>query len=603
MIFFNYASFLDLFKSPLTLLFNKKRFISTKFGFFCSLAIISILIVMASKSDLFEKALPQILTSNLPVTHRPLLKFSNKILAIGVQDDTYFQGFIDPTVYNLKITNYFYTANSSGGYIKTIYEKKYHICSESDFDIPETFTSLGLANNFCLEKEDNNLELEGFFDESVIKFGSIELYLCNNQTSNETCQTIDEMYKVLNGKTFNIYFEDTIIDSKNYEDPIKHTIVNEYRYIDLSFRKNLDIFFQDITLNSDDGWLFSNFSEFTEIGYVFQDSDFFSVDADNMENSRFAINLYSDKKVQSLQRTYTKVGDLLARLGGIMQSLMLIAYVFIYFEHSLFLKNTILNSLFVFQTKEQNLSRKQSKNNLFDNKEYKYVDKLSSSSRKQTKNFPICPQNIFKKFTVLESELTKPNSNPLQKFNNFNIEDTMTMSINPGKDKNWFKSAFFARKKKILEYQAYKEETPKTQKLNFGMIKYFILTIKSHLPFFKMTFEEELYKKSEKIYEKELDYIEILKKLQDVEKLKKILLTPKQIKLFEFLSKPMLHLNELTEENRSMNSINLDNKENKNLEDLKKVIDYYENLKSEGILSEVDKRLLRIFNDDIKNFN
>ena len=219
--------YLDLFKSPLTLMFNKKRFISTKFGFLCSMAIFSILFVMVMDSDLFQKALPQILTSNLPTTHRPLIKFDNKILAIGVQDDTYFKGYVDPTIYSVKVSNMFYISDPSGGYTRTTVEKNVHICSEDDFE-DNTFENLGLANNFCFDEGDNNLDLEGFFDESMVTFVYIELFLCNNLTQNNSCQGFDEMEEQLNGKTFNIYFQDAIINSKNYQNPIQKTIVNKY---------------------------------------------------------------------------------------------------------------------------------------------------------------------------------------------------------------------------------------------------------------------------------------------------------------------------------------------------------------------------------------
>ena len=595
MIFFNYIYSIDLFKTPLTLLFNKKRFISTKFGFVCSLAIISIMIVMALKSDLFEKAFPQIINSNLPITDRPLIKLTNKILAVGVQDDVYFKGFVDNSIYSIKISNYFYNANASGGYFfRSTQTKNFHICNEDDFDNPETFTNLGLANNFCLDKEDNNLELEGYYDEPTLKYVLIELFLCNNLTSNKSCKSYEEMENGLNGKSFNIYFEDTIIDTKNYEDPIKHMIVNEYSYIDIGFRKNLDLYFQDVSLNSDDGWLFSNETEYSDIGYVSQASDFFSVISNNSDISRFAINIYSDKKKQTIQRTYTKVSDLLAKLGGMVQSLMLLAYMFIHIEHSLFLKNTILNSLYVFQRKDCK-TKFINKVNKSIGLNFNHKINANSNFAYKVKNLPIYPMNILNKTiknsiileTIKERKITK-----LNKLNSDGVNiDT----------KNWFKSAFFARKKKILEYQIIKEKPNSTQKLNFGILKYILLKLKSIIPIFKMTFEEELFKKSEKIYENELDYIEILKKLQDVEKLKKILLNPKQLILFEFLSKPLLHLNERRDDNLMMNSINLDNRANKNKEDLKKALDFYDDLKNEGNLLEIDKRLISLFNEDIKN--
>ena len=349
--------YLDIFKSPLSLLFNRKRFISTKLGFFCSISIFSTLLAMLIKSDLFEKKLPQILFSNLPTPHRPHINFTNKIIAIGVQDDTYFKGYVDPSVFRIKVSNYYFSADFSGGYVKKTVEKKIHLCSAKDFD-DQTFSNLGLENNFCIDKEDNNLELEGFYDESLITFASIDLFLCDNSTNNNTCKGFDEIKQSLNGKSFNIYFEDTIVDYKNYELPKQRTFVNKYQYIDCLLHKTIELNFQIMNLKSDDGWLFSNWTEWSKIGFTSMSSDFFTVSINDFNTSRFSFILYSDKNLNSIQRNYIKVSDLLARLGGVLQSLMFIAYIIIHLEHSLYLKNTILNALYFFQQKETKSNRK-----------------------------------------------------------------------------------------------------------------------------------------------------------------------------------------------------------------------------------------------------
>ena len=82
-----------------------------------------------------------------------------------------------------------------------------------DFDDPSAFTNLGLNNNYCFNKEDNHLDLEGYFDEPSMKFAVIELFLCNNASNDNKCQSFEDMNKNLNGKSFNIYFEDIIFDT------------------------------------------------------------------------------------------------------------------------------------------------------------------------------------------------------------------------------------------------------------------------------------------------------------------------------------------------------------------------------------------------------
>jgi len=73
--------------------------------------------------------------------------------------------------------------------------------------------------------------------------------------------------------------------------------------------------------------------------------------------------------------------------------------------------------------------------------------------------------------------------------------------------------------------------------------------------------------------------------------------------LFNFLSKPLIHLNKIRlTKQQEVNAIDINKKENSNKE-LKKVLDYFEKSKNDGNLNEIDKRLLEILNEDVRNFN
>lgn len=71
-----------------------------------------------------------------------------------------------------------------------------------------------------MEKE-HSIDLEGFWDENKVQYEAFHLYLCNNSTSNDTCKSFEEIKEKMNGMTFNIYFEDTIVDARYYKNPIK----------------------------------------------------------------------------------------------------------------------------------------------------------------------------------------------------------------------------------------------------------------------------------------------------------------------------------------------------------------------------------------------
>ena len=594
--------FLDLFKSPLTLLFNRQRFISTKFGFCCSIAIFSLLIALACNSDLFEKSLPMIVSSTTPASNRPLLKLNKKIIAIGLIDEDNLEGFIDPLIYSITISNVI-SVNNYSSVVNGIREKKkIHKCSEEDFDKnSEIYKNLRLSNYFCVDEDENYFDLEGYFDEASMKYGLIELNLCDNITNNGNCKGFNEMISKLNGKRFDIYYEDLMIESSNYLSPLNNIISVTSRYIDLHYKKSVDLFFQSVQFQSDDGLFFTNFEEFQDLRLNYQYYDFFTLPQGNYSLSMISFRLFSDKLYQNFKRRYTTVSDLLARMGGLIQILMLFAYIFVYCEHSLLLKNTILNSLYVFHKQE-------SKYPIFT-KKFNFMDFWNSLKININNNYrpPIKPHMALKfdpgpKKNFLNSDI-----------NEFNKKEGNLMPHNDHKilkktfsnlklNENLLNNAFELRRRKILEFQEFKN---KNQKMNFGVLKFLKLNIKKILPIFNLSYEEQLFHKSEEVYEKELDFIEILKKLQEVEKLKQILLNPKQQILFNFLAKPLLHLNQFkSRKSMGFNSINLDGqKEQKNLEELRKTMDFYEDSKNQESLTEIDKRLFKILNTDVKTFS
>ena len=92
-------------------------------------------------------------------------------------------------------------------------------------------------------------------------------------------------------------------------------------------------------------------------------------------------------------------------------------------------------------------------------------------------------------------------------------------------------------------------------------------------------------------------------KLQEIDKLKFILLSPLQLSLFNLLDKPVIHCDDdgFNEENLQIRLSNLI-MEKISSSEKQKIIDNYRLLKLEK-KSKVDKRLLQLIEDQINLFN
>lgn len=648
MIFSTLLYSIDLFKSPISLLFNKRHFITTNLGQFLSIVIIIIEIIIASKSDLFNRKNPIIQTTNIKTDRRFPVVFDNNIVAIGVQDRQTMHSFFDPQVFSVRISNEIIQKNSDNdGLNRTSIEKNTHLCNDNESDAfiqLENYKNFGFTNNLCLDENDNKFNLEGFWDEPFLNFISIELKICSNN-SKQICKSQEEIEKILTGKTFNIYYKDTAININDFETPFKTQITNDYQIIDFKLGKTMSYNFQNLELSNDNGLVFQEIEVEKEVGFVSKNPDLHTRGIS--DTVLVSISIFSDKEILKIQRTYSKIQDLLARLGGIMQSLLFLGQIITNFEYSLLLKNTILNSLYSFKKPKQKtnissekipseISKKNlaKKNEKFDGEEKnqnkkKNNIKLNFDKKLESK----FNQNLFSRFPEnvitlgkhkelsplnLKLDLNESSANTMLSFSKLsqglifhkkNFEGLVEPQ-SPSKTPNSYfqkrSKSFFMGKLKILKLHKFKL-SGKHLYLNLG--KYFKLAVKKIIPFLKRNHDEELFIQCEKIYEKEMDFVEVLKKLQEIEKLKKILLDSKQQVLFNFLKKPLVHLEFQNSEKimKARESFSIQVKsgglnEIHEMQEFQNAIDEFENLATNGLLSDVDKRIMMMIDKESAKF-
>ena len=112
--------------------------------------------------------------------------------------------------------------------------------------------------------------------------------------------------------------------------------------------------------------------------------------------------------------------------------------------------------------------------------------------------------------------------------------------------------------------------------------------------------KEKIYVKTKNLYSKTLDICDILKKIQEIDKLKAILFSSKQNILFNFMTKPLIDEDSLS---NSTSDLKLNSKKsralskiihsdiNKNINEATKIIN---DLKKSEKISEIDRRLLAL---------
>lgn len=167
--------------------------------------------------------------------------------------------------------------------------------------------------------------------------------------------------------------------------------------------------------------------------------------------------------------------------------------------------------------------------------------------------------------------------------------------------------------KKIGSYIKYRQNQIKNEdsigKINIGFIEHFIATVKNIISKKKLNTREKLILKCEEIFNEDIDLVIILKRLQEFEKLKLLLLNSEQRALFNLMSKPLIYVEEEVKNNKNnihelsdyyhfSRSVGFE----KNPNDFNGILEVYKRMKEKENKSELDKKILKFLSKDIKEF-
>ena len=232
-------SYLDLFKLPILLYSegNTKR--TSLLGLLFSLVIYLFLLYSFSQSDIFAKKSPSVVNQSSQIPHAKIIKFDEKsIMVVGLADSLY-RKYIDESIFTIKF-KYFTTAATA--IYKTLLP-----CTLKDVDFNQSlYKSLQLENMFCLQNK--SFDLEGYFDENMLKYVAINIYQCDNQTTNGKCKSLDQINAFFKDPLFPkflaVFYHTAQIDYYDYENPFKVAYKADYITIDPNFRKRTQFYLQ-----------------------------------------------------------------------------------------------------------------------------------------------------------------------------------------------------------------------------------------------------------------------------------------------------------------------------------------------------------------------
>lgn len=635
-------SFVDLYKYKFFFRVGDSIENSTIFSIFISLFTLTPLIVyfIIIAISTLNHSSPQINIQEYDVNSRPFLSLNTgnfrlafRIIAANMSDfNGKFDEYFDISLFGFK-------ANPVNGIYSVTEYKEFglEVCNRSKFEDFPDYYEKNLQKAFCLK--DHSFTIGGFWDENRTDWLDLKLSFCNTTQKKAKCKDREEIKRELVESYLYVYIESQDVDANNYATPLKRSMKSYFKILDFVSRKEMQFYMQSVELRTFDNLIYN----------VDSKKQFFNrqlnMDYDNIINkndSTFArFQIFSSNKVQIIQRTYMTIIQAAAIVGGI-SSFIIILGTFITFKYNdMKLKVKLLNKLYQFEemSSEKQPNRqeneKEEKINLFYNKKNGFnVQKISNIIKNNMKS-NISEREITEENPKPNIDLEQRNLNYHEKHKKyFEIQANDAQNEKKGEvNKNLVKNEIIApnliealstpnnmqenKEKLNIEMNnriaiKINENTRKTNEKNheFGEKKQklkfstwetiFCIILPCAMPK-KLKKKYALFTNASNYLIKYINIFYMVKILENVQKLKSILMNNHQITLFNYISKPKISLDRCNSQENYLSFVEkIHKKEKNNKEIMQEIQKYYNELQNNRSWNLMDIKLFDYLDEDIK---
>jgi len=501
-------------------------------------------------------------------------------------------------------------------------------CNKNDFlDFSEYF-DLNLEKAFCLYN--HSMNIGGYWDETSIRTFQFGMALCGTLSNKTTCVNQGDVLRDLQDSYIYIYIESQDVDASNYTNPLKKSMKTFFQIIDFTKRKELDFYMQQVQLQTYDNLIYNSEPEnqfFNKQFNMVSDSVTHLNTSATISTTIILMGLFSSNTIQQIQRTYMTLVEAGAVVGGISSFVIVLGSLISFLYNDMKIKMKFINHLYDFDMNEER-SLKIDKTTLFSSalkpnclemEELKSKAKRSSDSeliipdeitQREEKNIPhdYHTKTSFRKymgtsnkdFKINEHQAKISGTHKTQKTIFFEKEESKKISqtiyiekkinLTPI-DKNLYDENSFRKDDKgIPESNA---------KLKFTTCEMILCILFPFCLPHKIKNKYKLYQKGSEYLMKYINIFNLVRMLDEVQKLKSILLNNQQLALFNYISKPTICLADEESENPIIHLKNsFDNKKKEEFSEL--IRKYYKEIKMKNSWSLIDMRLFDCLDENLK---
>lgn len=359
---------LDLFGITPKFSINEKEAYKSAVGgvltFFCGILLVVCFIFFGD--DFYNKKNPKIIESQMfnDDYYTRNLTTNQGIIAWKIEDHyTIMPNFTD--VLYPKIIYSSFVMNKTTNNLDFIYEKILPNKKCSDVADLDPFFRVNNDPNqwYCMDFTGVNFPFGGYWGDKIINMIYLVLDSCNPDKSK--CSTLNEIKKLAPGAKNNLFF--SMLYPKHYFSPqnISSPLNYEYYYftetIDLNVIKKNVFFFKDVEIDDDLGGIFPEVRNYKIFAFDSFFKDYFYKPEEEYQNVNPEMNtfiymnsLYFNKNPYYYKRSFMKLQDLAAVVGGVLKTVMVAFSIFAQIYNSMSMKKYLIEKFFVRVTKDKN---------------------------------------------------------------------------------------------------------------------------------------------------------------------------------------------------------------------------------------------------------
>jgi hypothetical protein len=521
----------------------------------------------------------------------------------------------DSSLVNSEISDLFIIEHN---FINRIDEKRIKIkgdlrnCTDKDFfdrsnDYP-IFQKNKIQEFSCFDRQDN-FTIYGDYNDNEMSY--IEVLVSINPKYFQNYSLVEEIFNE-NQFKFTVYYIDTFNDVSNTAKSVFYKIESVYSYLDLNFYKRYNLDFQQFKFMEDKNLFYNQFQSKSFIKLFEKEENISPIRnrgksklEDRRRLNKFFLRAVNNIKIVKVSNQ--KIPDFLAGLSGLLVNMLVVLRILMTFLNSFEAKQSIMNKIMKYKD-DVKLDNKVSLDYL--NKKFKdesYYERRNNFLSQIEKE-----KNINSNFDSFEQEIEIDNEKTIN--SNF---DSIEQNQNEKKNSLFFNKNEEKINEKFREIEKGREK--KESFLNIGndnekkssRASHFGIDYLKNNPFslkisdlFCFIFccksnnkNKKIFDNAEKKFNHNIDLVTFMKKMQEIEILKFLLLDRDTLRLMNFISKPCISLSNKEiddEEYKEFFDIN-DNviiMTHKNIDGIKESYDKI--LKKEKI-SFTEERILKLF--------